>query len=158
MTETTGTPEETGDPFGPPPQPAESAAVVKAARSGRYRDALRSRDLRLLVVSFLIDQIGSWSYAVVLSVYIFDRTHSTQWLAVAGLCRWGPNLLLASYAGVIADRYQRTTVMIVSALLSAVLMTGMAVAVGTNAPIAYSWSSSPCRRSPCLPTGPRRAR
>jgi CRP-like cAMP-binding protein len=137
MTETTGTPEETGDPFGPPPPPAESAAVVRAARSGRYRDALRSRDLRLLVVSFLIDQIGSWSYAVVLSVYIFDRTHSTQWLAVAGICRWGPNLLLASYAGVIADRYQRTTVMIVSALLSAILMTGMAVAVGTSAPIAY---------------------
>jgi CRP-like cAMP-binding protein len=137
VTDTAGKPEQADDPFGPPPGPADPAGRVKPAHSGRYRDALRSRDLRLLVVSFLIDQIGSWSYAVVLSVYIFDRTHSTQWLAVAGLCRWGPNLLLASYAGVIADRYQRTTVMIVSALLSAVLMTGMAVAIGTSAPIAY---------------------
>jgi MFS family permease len=137
VTDTAGKPGQTDDSFGPPPGSAESAPNVKAARSGRYRDALRSRDLRLLVVSFLIDQIGSWSYAVVLSVYIFDRTHSTQWLAVVGICRWGPNLVLASYAGVIADRYQRTTVMIASALLSAVLMTGMAVAVATNAPIAY---------------------
>ncbi|HEY2518571.1 MAG TPA: MFS transporter [Streptosporangiaceae bacterium] len=137
MTDTAGKPEQADDPVGPPPGPADPAARVKAARDGRYRDALRSRDLRLLVASFLIDQIGSWSYAVVLSVYIFDRTHSTQWLAIAGLCRWGPNLLLASYGGVIADRYQRTTVMIVSALVSAVLMTGMAVAIGTGAPIAY---------------------
>ena len=59
-----------------------------------------------------------------ISVYIFDRTHSTQWLAAAGICRWAPGLLLASYGGVIADRYERTTVMIVSSLVSAVLMSG----------------------------------
>ena len=54
---------------------------------GRYRDALRYRDLRLLIAAFLIDQIGSWSYLVVISVYIFDRTHSTQWLAASAVCR-----------------------------------------------------------------------
>jgi predicted MFS family arabinose efflux permease len=130
------------DPAGPPEESARllaqpPSASVRAARDSRYRDALRHRDLRLLIVAFLVDQIGSWSYAVVISVYIFDRTHSTQWLAVAGICRWGPNLLLASYGGVIADRYQRTTVLIVSSLISAVLMAGMAVAVGTDAPVAY---------------------
>ena len=71
-----------------------------------------------------------------ISVYIFDRTHSTQWLAAFGVCRWAPGLLLASYGGVIADRYQRTTVMIVSSLASAVLMIGMAVVVGLDAPVS----------------------
>jgi MFS family permease len=130
-----------------PPGPDESAAAVaavppaaasstgKAAARSRYRDALRHRDFRLLIASFLVDQIGSWSYVVVISVYIFDRTHSTQWLAAAGVCRWAPGLLLASYGGVVADRYQRTTVMIVSALAAAVLMTGMAVVVVANAPV-----------------------
>ena len=104
---------------------------------GRYRDALRHRDLRLLIASFLVDQIGSWSYIIVISVYIFDRTHSTQWLAANAVCRWGPSLLLASYGGVLADRYQRTTVMVVSALASAVLMAGMAVVVASDAPVAF---------------------
>ena len=131
-----------------PADPQESAAADqagpaaaasgggKAAVRGRYRDALRHRDLRLLIASFLVDQVGSWSYAVVISVYIFDRTHSTQWLAAFAVCRWGPGLLLASYGGVIADRYQRTTVMIVSSLASAVLMIGMAVVVGLDAPVS----------------------
>ena len=87
-----------------------------------------------LSLAFLVDQVGSWSYFVVISVYVFDRTHSTQWLAALGICRWGPGLLLASYGGVIADRYQRVTVLIVSSLASAVLMTGMAVVVATGRP------------------------
>ena len=131
----------------PDPQPSVSGDEVppgavrdssgKAAARSRYRDALGHRDLRVLVLAFLIDQVGSWSYSVVIVVYIFDRTHSTQWLAAAGVCRWAPGLLLASYGGVLADRYQRTTVLIVSSLASAVVMTGMAVVVGLNAPVGF---------------------
>src|SRR5262245_24739630 len=91
--------------------------------------------MRLLAGTFLIDQVGSWSFVVVIFVYVFDRTRSTQWLAATGICRWAPGLLLASYGGVIADRYQRTTVMIVSAVASAVIMAGMAVAVAADAPV-----------------------
>jgi MFS family permease len=120
---------------------AESAPAAvtnrKRAARGRYRNALRHRDLRLLIAAFLVDQIGSWSYIVVISVYIFDRTHSTQWLAANAACRWGPSLLVASYGGVLADRYQRTTVLIVSALASTVLMAGMAVVVASGAPVAF---------------------
>ncbi len=128
-----------------PPEPSEAVAADEAAAvpassgkgtaRGRYRDALRYRDLRFLILSFLVDQIGSWSYVVVISVYVFDRTHSTQWLAALGICRWGPGLLFASYGGVIADRYERVTVLVVSSLASAVLMTGLAVAVATDAPV-----------------------
>jgi MFS family permease len=116
--------------------PAAAKATGKTAARSRYRDALRHRDLRLLLVSFVVDQIGSWSYIVVISVYIFDRTHSTQWLAAVGVCRWLPGLLLASYGGVIADRYERTAVLIVSSLVSAVLMAGMAVVVAADGPLS----------------------
>ena len=129
---TSSLPEESVAAAGPPP-----AVAGKRAARGRYRDALRHRDLRLLVASFLVDEIGSWSYIIVISVYIFDRTHSTQWLAANAACRWGPSLLGASYGGVLADRYQRTTVMVVSALASAVLMAGMAVVVASDAPVAF---------------------
>jgi MFS family permease len=129
---TSSLPEESVTAAGPPP-----AVTGKRAARGRYRDALRHRDLRLLVATFLVDQVGSWSYLIVISVYIFDRTHSTQWLAANAACRWGPSLLLASYGGVLADRYQRTTVMAVSALASAVLMAGMAVVVASAGPVAF---------------------
>lgn len=115
----------------------DGAAGTGGPARGRYRDALRHRDLRLLITAFVIDQVGSWSYVVVMSVYVFERTHSTQWLAVLGVCRWAPGLLLASYAGVIADRYQRVTVLIVSALAAAVIMTGMAVVVAVRAPVGF---------------------
>jgi CRP-like cAMP-binding protein/predicted MFS family arabinose efflux permease len=129
-----------------PPGPGESAAVPAAvpaptdgenkrmAARSRYRDALRHRDMRLLAGTFLVDQVGSWSFVVVIMVYIFDRTHSAQWLAATGICRWAPGLLLTSYGGVLADRYQRTTVMIISALTSTVIMTGMAIAVAADTP------------------------
>ncbi len=114
---------------------AAGSETGKGTTRARYRDALRHRDLRLLIASFLVDQVGSWSYVVVISVYVFDRTHSTLWLAGLGICRWGPGLALASYGGVLADRYQRVTVLITSALASAALMTGMAVVVAVDAPV-----------------------
>jgi MFS family permease len=129
---TPSVPEESVAAAGPPP-----AAPGKRAARGRYRDALRHRDLRLLIAAFLVDEIGSWSYVTVISVYIFDRTHSTEWLAANAACRWGPGLLMASYGGVLADRYRRTTVMAISALASTVLMAGMTVVVASGAPVAF---------------------
>jgi predicted MFS family arabinose efflux permease len=120
---------------GPISPSTTGSETPKGTARGRYRDALRHRDLRLLIASFLVDQVGSWSYVVVISVYVFDRTHSTLWLAALGVCRWGPGLVLASYGGVLADRYQRVTVLITSALASAALMTGMAVVVAVDAPV-----------------------
>jgi MFS family permease len=101
----------------------------------RYRDVLRARDFRLLILSFIVDQIGSWSYSVVIVVYVYQRTHSTVDLAELSACRWIPGLLLSGYAGVIADRYDRTRVMLVSALSSALVMAGIAVVVAARAPI-----------------------
>ena len=118
-------------------EPGADAAMTRHDQTrGRYRDALGHRDLRLLIGAFLADQIGSWSYVVVLAVYVFDRTHSAQWLAAVGVCRWAPGLLLSSYAGVIADRCERVAVLRACALASAALMAGMAVAVASDAPVA----------------------
>jgi MFS family permease len=86
-------------------------------------------------MAYIIDALGSWAYSVVLAVYVFDRTHSTQWLAAVATSRWVVGLLIGSYAGVIADRFERTRVMVVSALSSAAVMAVIAVVVGTNGPV-----------------------
>ncbi len=141
------------------PAAAESAPPPGSRRTpqkprARYRDALRHRDLRVLIAAFLVDQVGSWSYLVVISVYVFDRTHSTQWLAALAVCRWAPGLLLASYGGVLADRYERVTVMMMAASASAVLMTGMAVVVATDAPIGFVLALAALSAVPLAPYQP----
>ena len=101
----------------------------------RFRDALRVRDFRLLASAFLVDTIGSWAYSVVISVEVFHRTGSTTWLAAIATARWGTSLALSAVAGVIADRYERTRLMFVSAVLNGFVMLVMAVVVGVDAPI-----------------------
>jgi MFS family permease len=66
---------------------------------------------------------------------VFERTGSTTWIAVIASASWIPRLLLSSYGGVLADRHDRTRLMVVSALLSSAVMTGLGVAVATDAPL-----------------------
>jgi MFS family permease len=103
---------------------------------GRYRDVLRIRDFRLLVTAFLIDQVGSWAYNVVLIVWVFDKTHSPTWIAFTTGANWLPRALCSPYAGVLADRFERTQVMLASALLSFVATTGLALLIARDGPPA----------------------
>jgi len=106
--------------------------------AGRYRNALQHRDFRLLATAFLVDQIGTWAYNVVLIVWVFDRTHSPTWVAATTASGWVPRLLWSAYAGVLADRYERTAVMVTSALLSFVAMTGVALVVAADGSITLA--------------------
>ena len=67
---------------------------MTGSAGGRYRDALRTRDFRLMVVAYVVDALGGWAYSVVLAVYVWDRTHSTQWLAAMASAGWLTRALL----------------------------------------------------------------
>ena len=101
----------------------------------RYRGALRHRDMRLLVTAFVVDGLGGWAYFSVLVAYVYERSGSTTWVAATTASRWIPGLLLSSVGGVIADRYERTRVMVVSAMLSAAAMALMTAVVTTDGPL-----------------------
>src|SRR3954452_7701551 len=113
----------------------QEGEAVSTASKARYRDALRSADLRKLASAFVIDALGGWAQSVVLTVYIYDRTGSPTWVAALSAARWIPGLLLASVGGVIADRYDRARVMVWSAMASFVVTCGVAVVVGADGPI-----------------------
>jgi MFS family permease len=109
---------------------------MTGSSAGSHRDALRHRDFRVMLTAFLIDQIGSWAYNVVLIVYVYDRTGSTAWIAATTAAGWMPRILFSAYAGVLADRFERTRTLLVSALLGLILMAAVALVVATNGPIA----------------------
>jgi hypothetical protein len=100
--------------------------------AGRYRDALRHRDFRVMLTAFGIDQIGSWAYNVVLIVYVYDRTGSTTWIAATTAAGWIPRILFCGYAGVLADRFERTRMLLVSALLALAAMAAIAIVVAVD--------------------------
>jgi MFS family permease len=104
-------------------------------QSSRYRDVMRYRDFRVMLTAFLIDQIGSWAYNVVLIVYVYQRTGSTTWIAATTAAGWLPRILFSAYAGVLADRFERTRTLLVSALLALVLMAAITAAMATNGPV-----------------------
>lgn len=106
-----------------------------AGPSTRYRDALRSRDLRLMLAAFTIDESGSWAYAVVVSAYIFGRTGSPGWVAAIMAVRWITGMLASGPAGVIADRVERRRVVQAGALAAAVVTGVLAVLVEVDAPL-----------------------
>jgi CRP-like cAMP-binding protein len=98
------------------------------------RSALRHRDLRLLFGGLVISASGSWAYNVALLAYVFDRTHSLGWVGLAGLGRFVPALVFSTYGGVLAERYERVRLMVVSDVLCLVLQAGLAVAAALTAP------------------------
>jgi len=115
---------------------AEAAQAQSGERTkSGYRSALRSRDLRTLIVAFIVDGAASWAYSVVLMAYIFDRTHSTSWITALVTIKWVVGMLTGGYGGVLADRFDRRKVLITSALVSAAITVGIAVIVGVDGPL-----------------------
>lgn len=101
-----------------------------------YRSALRSRDLRLLLGSQLVSSSGSWAYSVALAVLLFERTHSTAWVAAGALGRFVPSLFFSAYGGVIAERFERIGLMVRINLAALVVQLGLALAAWRQGPPA----------------------
>jgi MFS family permease len=104
-------------------------------RRGSYRAALRRHDLRLALSALLVSQIGSWAYATALTVYIWDRTHSTGWVAAVALSSLLPALVFSPYGGVLADRFERRDFMIILDGLNTIWLVLLAVATLARGPL-----------------------
>jgi predicted MFS family arabinose efflux permease len=108
---------------------------VNPRRRG-LRAALHHRDYRLLVSASSISQTGDWLYNVALLVWVYDATHSGTWVAVVTVARLVPYVVFGPLGGLVADSYDRRTVMIVSDLLRAALMLTLAVFTDLDGPVA----------------------
>jgi MFS family permease len=129
------------------------AASAERARN-RYVAALRNRDLRSLVLAFLVDGGASWSYNVVLIAYVFDRTHSASWVTALVTVRWVVGMLFGGYAGVLADRFDRRAVLLGSAVVASAVTVAIAVVVGLDAPLWLLLVASGALTAVCSPIRP----
>ena len=129
-------------------------AVREEPAKPRFTAALKHRDLRLLALAFVTDGGASWSYNVVLISYVFSRTHSAGWVTGLVTVRWVVGLLCGGYAGVLADRYDRRSLLMGTAAVASVVTIGVALIVGYRGPLWLLLIGAAALAAVCSPTRP----
>ena len=82
-----------------------------------------------------MSSIGDWLYLVALVVLVYEQTQDPVILGIVGAARMLPYIVLSIPAGVIADRFDRRMVLLVSDLARAVCMVVMGVLVALDGPL-----------------------
>ncbi len=76
--------------------------------------ALRHRNFRLFFIGQGVSFIGTWMQSIALGWLVYRLTHSAFLLGVVGFSGQIPVLLLAPFAGVVADRWNRHSLLILT--------------------------------------------
>lgn len=93
------------------------------------------RDRRLIVGAVGISALGDFLLWIPLTLHIHELTGSGAAVAALMICLWGPIVLLAPAAGLLADRFETRRLLIVASLAQAVVAAALALALDSTAAI-----------------------
>ncbi len=98
---------------------------------GRHRlrltfRAMRHRDFTLFWLGQWVSVIGTWMQTMALSWLIYRLTDSALVLGVLAAVRFGPSLLGSPFAGVLADRFPRRNLVLLTQSASLLLASALA--------------------------------
>ena len=101
----------------------------RAARraAGRFRLLLRSRQFALYFAGNALSASGTWFQNLAAAILVFRLTGLELLLGVLTFSYFAPTLLLAPWAGAVADRFDRRRVLILFELIAAALAATLAV-------------------------------
>lgn len=98
---------------------------AKSVRAVGYLELLRrNRDFRQIWLGQVISQLGDWFDTIALYSIVLRLTGSGRAVGLVLVARFLPTVFVGSLSGVVADRFSRKTIMIVSDLLRAVVVLG----------------------------------
>jgi MFS family permease len=100
-----------------------------------FKDVFRNENLRRLELAWAASIVGNWAYLVAVSVYAYGVGGEAA-VGLILLLRLVPAALIAPFAGLLADRYRRERVLLITNLLRVVLISAAAVCVFLDAPPA----------------------
>jgi MFS family permease len=100
-----------------------------------YRGLLSNRPLTKLLGGEFVSAIGDWLYIVALLVVIYGETGDPVVLGLFGAARVVPYVVLSIPAGVIADRFDRRMILLITDLARGAAMLAMALVVALDGPI-----------------------
>ncbi len=79
-----------------------------------YRALLQNGPLTRLLAGEFVSGIGDWLYLVALLIVVYERSEDAVLLGLVGAARVLPYVLLSVPAGIVADRFDRRLVLIVT--------------------------------------------
>lgn len=91
--------------------------------------AFRHRDYRILWSVQAGSLTGNWMQSLAQSWLVLQMTNSPFQLALINVCQFGPALVFGLPAGVLADRYSKRSVMLVTQAISGILTALLALVV-----------------------------
>jgi len=94
----------------------------------------RNRALARLLAGEFISGIGDWLYLVAVLVVVYAESNSAVLLGIVGAARILPYVLLSVPAGIVADRFDRRMVLLVTDVARGVLMLVLVAAILVDAP------------------------
>ena len=80
--------------------------------------ALRHRNFRLFWIGYMISLVGTWMQTVARGWLVLELTHSPFWLGMVAFANAAPVLFLSLWAGELADRVSKRTLVIWTQSLS----------------------------------------
>src|SRR5688572_14877919 len=90
-----------------------------------YLELLRTnKDFRQLWLGQVVSQMGDWFNTIALYTIILNLTGSGRDIGLMMVARFLPSFIFGPLSGVLADRFSRRTIMILSDLLRAVVVLG----------------------------------
>src|SRR5258706_11326660 len=104
---------------------ADSGSKILEGRPAGYIELLRgNRSFRQVWLGHVVSQLGDWVDTIALCTIILNLTGSGRAVGLLLVARFVPSFLVGSLSGVVADRFNRRSIMIISDLLRAVVVLG----------------------------------
>ena len=103
---------------------------------GAYRRLLGNRPLARLLAGEFVSSVGDWLYLVALLVVVARVSNDPLLLGVVGAARVLPYVVLSVPAGIVADRFERRLVLLVTDVARAAIMVVLAGLVAVDGPLA----------------------
>ncbi len=100
-----------------------------------YRRVFRNGPLTRLLVGEFVSSIGDWLYLVALLVLVWNESGDPLTLGIIGAARIVPYILLSVPAGIVADRFDRRLILLVTDIARGLIMLAMAGLVVIGAPV-----------------------
>src|SRR6476646_8256549 len=98
---------------------------LEVSRPAGYIELLRgNRSFRQVWLGQVVSQMGDWFDTIALLTILLKLTDSGRAVGLLLVARFLPSFLLGSLSGVVADRFNRRSIMIISDLLRAVVVLG----------------------------------
>jgi MFS family permease len=117
-------------PSSPPtPNPAPTRAIRRGPGIAR---ALGSRNYRLFFSGQTISLVGTWITRIATSWLVYRLTGSAFLLGLVGFAGQIPTLLITPFSGVLIDRWNRHTVLVVTQVLSMLQSLALAILAFTG--------------------------